>query len=362
MKRLFSYLGAALAVALLLVSPAYAAISGAPAAPTQSSSGLSITPRKNYMVQPGGSVTDKLTIGNLDKSRDLNVSLKLIDFSFTDESGTPKLFLANDAPQTTWSLKPFLTLPKSVVVPGGQSRTVSLTVTMPKGQGAGSYYSAIQYSATGANGGNVSLSASGVTLAFVSVPGVVNEDMTLKKLGAYQSNTNVAGGKFIYIATDKPNQIGFTLKNNGNVAEAPVGSIILKHMFSKKTKVISDVNPTSSLALLGQSRLFLTCIETQDENVTLRGTTTAAKKCKSPSLLPGRYTVTLDAFYGQNGNKTHEILKTAHFWYLPVWFLVAVLIILLLIAYGIWRLKRKLNRATGIQRPSRGRRSFSLRR
>ena len=63
-------------------------------------------------------------------------------------------------------------------------------------------------------------------------------------------------------------------------------------------------------------------------------------------MTPGRYTVTLDAFYGQNGNNTHEIQKTAHFWYLPVWFLLAVLAVILFIAYWGWKLKRKLNRAT----------------
>lgn len=349
MKHLLSYLGAALAVSLLIISPVSAATS---------SSGLSIMPRKNLNIQPGSGATDKLNISNLDPKNDLNISFKIVDFTFTDETGTPKLFIADNAPQTTWSLKPFLTLPKTITVPAGSSRTVNYSVNIPKSQGAGSYYSAIQYSATGANGGNVSLSASGVTLVFVSVPGVVKEDMQLKKLGAYQSNNNVAGGKYVYIAMDKPRQIGFTLKNNGNVAESPVGSITLRSMFGKKIS-IDNINQNASLALLGQSRLFLSCIQTEEKEVQLNNDTTKSKQCKSVSLMPGRYTINLDVFYGQNGNTTHEIIKTAHFWYIPTWFLLAVLAVILFIAYWIWKLKRRLSRATshnGYTRQLRSRR------
>jgi hypothetical protein len=345
MKRLLSYLAATLVVVSILASPmsALAATAPAPSTPTNSSSGLSITPRRNLNVRPGGGVTDKLTIGNLNGSQDLNITLRVIDFSFLNESGTPKLMLADNAPQTTWSLRPFATLPKSILVPAGKSRTFNYSINIPKNQGAGSYYSAIQYVATGANGGNVSLSASGVTLVFVSVPGTVTEQMDLKKLGAYQSGD---GGKFVYIATTKPQQIGFSLKNSGNVAESPVGTITLKGMFGSKTKTIEDLNPNSNLALIGQTRLFTACIETKTEKVQFNGTATSLNKCKAPSLIPGRYTVKLNAFYGQNGNPTHEITKTAHFWYLPFWFLAAVLAVILLIAYAVWKIKRKLNRAT----------------
>lgn len=336
MKRLLSYLGAAIAVSLLIASPVHAATS---------SSGLSITPRKNLNIQPGGSVTDKLTITNLNDTQDLNITFKVIDFTFTDQTGTPRLFLADDAPQTTWSLKPFLTLPKNLVVPKGESKTINYSVKIPKEQGAGSYYSAIQYSATGSSGDNVNLSASGVTLVFVSVPGVVDENMELKKLGAYANSADNTVGKFVYIAMDKPKQIGYSLKNSGNVVEAPVGSMTIKPMFGK-AKTIDNINRNATLALIGQTRLFLTCIETQDQQVQFQGSSTNTKKCKSPSLMPGRYTVTLDAFYGQNGNNTHEILKTAHFWYLPVWFLIAVLAAILYITYWIWKLRRKIKRAT----------------
>jgi hypothetical protein len=204
----------------------------------------------------------------------------------------------------------------------------------------------------------VNLSASGVTLVFVSVPGVVNENMELKKIGAYQNKSDNTVGKFVFIAMDKPKQIGYSLQNSGNVAESPVGSMTIKPMFGK-AKTIDNINRISSLALIGQTRLFLTCIETEQQQVQFQGSSTTANKCKSPSLIPGRYTVTADIFYGQNGNATHEIQKIAHFWYLPTWFLLAVLAAILYISYQIWKLRRRLNRSTsrtGFSRQVRPRR------
>jgi len=339
MKRLFSYLGAALAVAAAVVSavPVPASAVG--------SSGLSITPRKNYIIKPGETITDKLTIGNLDNTQDLDLSLRMIDFTFTDQSGTPKLSLAANAPQTPWSLKSFTTLPKTVIVPAGGSKTVNYSITIPKSQGAGSYYSAIMYQAGGANGGNVALNASGVTLVFASVPGTVRENMALQKFGAYTSEDNGVTGGFTFIATNgAPKMLAYALKNEGNVFESPAGNIVLKDMFGHQVGNITT-NPSSSLALLGQTRLFTSCIKTVQQKIQLEGGTSKDTSCVNPGLKPGKYTASLDVFYGQNGNQTHEIAKVATFWYLPWWFLVLLVIILgALIGGGFWA-KRKIQAA-----------------
>ena len=341
MKRTISFLGASLALLVLLVgvAPASAATSG--------SSGLSITPRKDYVINPGKTVHDKLRIGNLSGSDDLKVSLRLVDFTFTNESGTPKLFLADNAPQTAWSLKPFTTLPKSVVVPAGQTKLVNYSITIPKNQGAGSYYSAVMYQAGGTGAGNLSLNASGVSLVFVSVPGIVHEDLQVKKLGAYASEDNGVTGKFIFIALgNAPKMIGYTVKNGGNVAEAPAGSLTLKDMFGRQIKTVSSTNVNSSLALIGQTRLFTTCIKTVQQKIQLEGGTSTNTACTNPGLIPGRYTVSLDLFYGQNGNQTKEVTATASFWYLPWWFLIAIAVVILLIVWFVFWVRRKLRNLT----------------
>lgn len=342
LKRVAGYLvGAVLAVLVVAASALPSAYAD--------SSGLSIPPRKNYLVNPGETKTDKLTIGNLNSSENLNITLKVIDFTFKDESGIPRLNLAENAPQTTWSLKPFIQLPKTFTVPAGERKTVDISIKIPANQGAGSYYSALQYVATGPSGENVNISASGVTLVFVSVPGVVNEKLTLTKLGAYDTGPKSATGKFLFIATDNaPGEVGYILKNDGNVTENPSGKITMKPVFFGKTINIDNINPNTSLALIGQNRLFTACIEKKDQVVEVAGEKSVKSVCNpNPSMLPGPYKIELNAYYGQNGNPTREIIGTAMFWYLPWWFVIPVLVALAVIGFYIRKLVRRVRGATG---------------
>jgi hypothetical protein len=321
----------------------------------QSSASLSIVPRKNYTVEPGKSIKDTLTIRNLDDSRSLDLNLRVVDFTFTDDGGAPQLMLAQDAPQTTWSMKPFLSVPQSVSIAPSSSQTLDIGVDIPANQGAGSYYSAIVYSTGSPDGGNVGLSASGVTLVFTSIPGDVDEMLTLKKLGAYSSAKAGQPAGFKWLATNEPESIGYTVQNDGNVAESPVGSITLKHMFGKEY-VINDINTNKSLALIGQTRTFTPCIKVQSQDVDFSGTRSAATACTSAGLWPGFYSISMNAFYGQNGNNTQEINGSASFVYLPWWFIIVALIILAILVFLIWRLVRMI-RGSGAPRGDRRPRS-----
>ena len=346
MKRFVKFFGVALA-ALTVVMSGVAPVSaqGSLNQGNDGSSGLSITPKKNYVLEPGKSVTDKLSITNLDRQHDLLVTMRPVDFTFMDDTGSPKLILAQDAEPTTWSLKPFMNLPQTVTIPKGGSKTVDMKISVPVGQGAGSYYSAIVYTASGTNGGNVSINASGVTLAFLNIPGVVNEKMSIQKFGAFTFDKSGNTGKYVFIAADKaPDSLSYALKNEGNVAENPSGSIILKNMFGKTVKTFDNANPRGSLALIGQTRRFDACINPSQKKIELENQATAVRdtSCNPPSLMPGRYTASLDVFYGQNGNPTHEITAVASFWYLPLWFIIAVIVAILIIAYIIWRIVRKI--------------------
>ncbi len=345
MNRVKAILGTALAVLLLAVNvlPASAA-TGASNTTSAGSTGLTIQPRKNYVINPGQTVTDKLQVGNLDTKDDLALTFRVIDFTYNGTSGSPKLNLDQSAQPTPWSLRPFMKLPDSMTVKAGQTNTFNFSISVPKTQGAGSYYSAILYQAAGGNSGNVALNASGVSLVFVSVPGTVNESLSLQKLGAYASPNSGTTGQFVYIATSAPEMIGYTLKNAGNVTESPAGSLTLKDMFGRQVTTVSKTNTNDSLALLGQTRLFATCIESKAEQVKLLGGTATGTDttCVKPKLTPGRYTVSLDVFYGQNGNQTHEINATAHFWYLPWWFILALIVIVAVLTVVVVWAKRRL--------------------
>lgn len=325
MKRFKSIVLAALAVFLV------AAYLQAPSASAQSSSALSIAPKKNYLIEPGKSVNDKLVIRNLDGQQDLKLYMRVIDFSYTDETGTPKLMLEEDEP-TTWSLRSYMKVPETVTVRPNSSASVDMSIKMPANIGAGSYYSAIIYSTTAPDGGNVGLAASGVTLAFVTVPGDMTEDLTLKSFGAYDPTAK----KYMNFTVNEPKVIAYTLENKGNVTEAPVGTITLKNWFGQEYR-IEDVNPSKSLALIGQTRTFQACIKLASADGNFKGTEAEGNTCVDPGLWPGYYSANLDIFYGQNGNLTKEITKSGYFWYMPWWFLALVIIVVLTLAYLIWR-------------------------
>lgn len=335
MKRPKSILMAALAVlvAVGFTMPAQTA--------SAQSASLSIVPKKNYTIEPGKSVKDKLTIRNLDPEKDLELNLRVVDFTFNGDGGTPKLMLAEDAAQTTWSLKPYLTVPKTVAIPAKGSKTLDMNVSIPPKGGAGSYYSAIVYSTGAPDGGNVGLSASGVTLVFASIPGKVNENLKLEQLGAYHLEKGSKKAGYDFITGEEPDTIGYTLKNEGNVTEAPVGSITIKDLFGKE-RVINDVNPNSSLALIGQTRTYTACIKIASEDIDFDGAKTQAKRCDSPGLWPGYYSVSADLFYGQNGNATKEIVGKGSFWYLPLWFVIILIVLLLVAAFYIRKLVLKI--------------------
>ena len=330
-KSILIVLAAFIAVAFALPNlPANAA--------PDSSSALSIAPKKNYVIEPGKSVDDTLVIRNADSQSPLTLSMRVIDFSYTNDTGTPKLLLGPNEPQTAWSLKSYLNVPQTVEIAPGASKTVKLRVAMPKDVGPGSYYSAIIYStgAPSSNTSSVGLSASGVTLVFVNVPGKVHEKLDLTKFGAYSAQNG-----YEYIAMQTPLNIAYSLKNSGNVVEAPVGSITLQDMFGHKTE-IADVNPSKSLALIGQERTFLACIKQKTADATVAGSSVKSNECVTPGMWPGLYTATIDLYYGQNGNNTQEILKTAHFWYLPWWFIFISLAIIAVVSYYVWKIQRNI--------------------
>ena len=317
-----------------------------PAVSAQTSSGLSIDPRKDYVLNPGQSEADTLQVSNLNDRLPLTLNLKIIDFTFLNNSGTPKLLLSQNPPQTTWSLKPFINIPQTITLGAGKTDEVPITIKVPKDQGAGSYYSAIEYVASGSTGNSVNLNASGVSLVFLTVTGQAKEDMSLTTLGAYNINNSVAGGNYVSFATSAPEAIAYTLVNKGNLAENPVGSIVLQPMIGKHVINIGNANTSSSLALIGQSRLFTACIQTENKTIDINGVVSHATVCNpKPHLSIGRYTIRLDIFYGQSGATTNELTGVAHFWYIPWWFILAVIAIIFIVVLAIFWLVSRIHGA-----------------
>lgn len=306
------------------------------------STGVGINPRVDHTIRPGEIATGRLMVSNLNRSQPLTVNVKIVDFSAYDETGTPKLLTAENAEQTAWSLKPYLSLPSKVDVAAGETKHIDYSIKIPQNVGAGSYYSAIQYQAVGADGGNVALNAAPTTLAFVTVPGRATELLSLKQFGAFQP-TNDGGSFRSFFTTREPQKLAYRVENSGTIAENPKGSILVKNIFGKEIAQINNANPKDSLALIGQTRRFEVCIQGSTKSTqTETGEKVVSEDCESPKLAPGIYTAELALYYGINGSNTQEITAKTTFWYMPLWFIGVIVVILAGIAGGIFMLRKKL--------------------
>src|SRR5690606_27299915 len=120
-----------------------------------------------------------------------------------------------------------------------------ITITMPSDIGAGSYYSAIEYAATGPTAEDrVTISASGVSLVFVKVPGQARQQLTFLQFGAFVTDQGGNGGSFKGLFfSDKPEVMAYRLKNDGNIAEQPNASIVIKNFSGEVIYTIADANP-----------------------------------------------------------------------------------------------------------------------
>ncbi|HEY5668134.1 MAG TPA: hypothetical protein VIR03_03140 [Candidatus Saccharimonadales bacterium] len=310
------------------------------------SNGLGISPRKDYSIQPGKNISDTIYISNLSTTQDLDVELSLVDFGAQNETGAPALRVNDESStaQTPWSLKPFIKLPSTQHIAAGKSVYAPISVAIPASQGAGSYYSAIQYKAVNpVTKQRVNIAASTATLVFVTVPGNAREQLIMKEFGAWQSTSNQLSGAFkgLYIGAS-PKELAYRFQNNGNIAEQPSGSILIKNMFGHNSVEIQDANPKRQLSLIGQTRRIQVCLKTSVLNDQSNATGNSVKQtiCDAPGLMPGHYTAQIVVFYGLSNNNTQEIQATASFWYFPWWFIVGTIVVIIALVLLGWLIKR----------------------
>ncbi len=307
------------------------------------SNALAIQPRKDYNLRPGESVEDTLTVTNRNMDEPLNLDLKVVDFQAQDETGTP-LLMRQSTERTAWSLKNFIDMPQQVTINPGETVRIPITISIPNDIGAGSYYSAIEYAATGGSGeGRVNIAASGVSLIFVKVPGQAKQQLTFLQFGTFVPEASGGAFKGIFFS-EKPKMLAYRLRNDGNIAEQPNASIVVKNSGGKVLYTITDANPRDQLALRGQTRRFDACINPEDTiQTTATGNDINTIVCGDTSFGPGRYTAELTILYGENGNETREITAKATFWVLPWWFIGLIVVGLAILVGVILYIKRRVS-------------------
>jgi len=278
-------------------------VAGQTATLAQSGGGFQVSPTKTeLLVEAGASETFNVQITNV-TAAPLTAKPEAFDF-VPKEDGSPQILTADNAEKSPASIKNFLGGLDSFKLAPGEKSTAKITVTVPKGQAAGSYYGVILFSALqegqdqntdDSAGGKVALSASVGHIVLVQVPGDITDKMELVSAiaGRKDKDNKVTTGT---IFSNVPTQVKMTVRNTGNSILRPFGSGFVQ----KGGKVLANfqINATDpkGTVLPNSNRIFT------EELKDLKGF--------------GRFTVTVNVSYGNGGD---ILTQKLNIWVVPVW-------------------------------------------
>lgn len=288
----------------------------------QGGSGLQISPtRSEVSAQPGEQKTFSLILKNITNT-ELTAQAFLNDFESDNNSGTPQI-IVDRKERTPYSLFNMLKDFQNIELKAGETKEVKLTVNVPGDAAPGAYFGALRYAAVpkgqtlNDDQRQVALTASVAHLVFVEVPGEINEQIQIEKLKAQR---NGKAGSFFFSA---PNQASVGVKNKGNGFSRPFGRVTVTSPFGKEVHAY-DVNNTDpkGIVLPNSTRVF----------------TDEVKNVKTP----GKYSLVASVAYGNGGE---VISYKSSFWYMPIWFIILLIVLIGAIgAGGYWVYKKRFTK------------------
>lgn len=285
-------------------------------------SGLSISPtRTELRIDPGGSDVVNISLRNVTAGPVQAIAF-INDFESDDVSGEPAIQVNNDEPGPN-SIKPFLKDVANATLQPGESKAFDIKVEIPQSAAPGAYYGVIRYASVplgeaAPEPGQVALTASVASIVLIEVAGNIREQVELKSVNALRADR--AGGFFIA----KPDQVGIELVNKGNGFARPFGTVTITNPLRHQVHSyeLNDSTPRSNI-LPDSNRIF------KDP---LKGVS-----------WPGIYQITASVSFGSSGGEILVMKKS--FWYLPVWFIVSLLILVGAIVVLVQRMRHHLRRA-----------------
>lgn len=293
-------------------------------AATPTANGYRVSPvRTNLTIKPGASSTVTVFVQNASDATE-NIQTIVNDFQAPkDESGNPALLL-NGATATQHSLKQFVKVetPTFTLLPG-QQKSVNVNITIPPGTPGGGYYGAVRFAPVGVSGDkNVNLSASVASLMLLTVPGNLNEAMSIAGFGVAQGDVTAVNVDLRSLFFNGKNlKAVVRFQNSGNVQEQPFGKIQLK----KGSKVLATYNvnnPDSPGNVLPDS---------------IRRFSVDLNKVGSF----GKYKIEGNFGYGSKGQL---LSASATFYVIPLPVIIIIVVIILLILFLIFVLPRLIRR------------------
>ncbi len=274
-------------------------------------SGLSISPtRTELQIQPGGEDVVKLNVRNVTAS-DIVAKVFVNDFTSDDETGEPRIII-DEGEDSSTSIKSFLSDFNDIELAAGEDKSIDIKVTIPEGTPAGAYFGVIRYASipvgsSAPEDGQVSLTASVGSIVLIEVPGDIREQVQVRGVFVYRKGVK---GTFF---TDKPEEIGVNINNQGNGFIKPFGNISVTNPRGVQVASyeLNNSDPRANI-LPESSRTFRNSFEGVS--------------------FPGRYTVTANVSFSNGGE---VLVFKSTFWYVPFWALGLLVLLLIVIALAI---------------------------
>lgn len=269
------------------------------------SGGISISPtRFEFVIEPGENEVATILVENIIDEPILAKAF-LNDFEPDGITGSPKLYIDDNAERSANSLRDFVVDVEDTLIEGNETKPVDVFLQVPENAAPGAYYGAIRFQAASPETSEestgdpqVALNASVAAIVLVEVPGDITERIEVASVAGFLD------GKEGSIFTRKPNEVGIEINNLGNGFSKPFGTVAVNGPWGQGEILNYELNDTSPRGnvLPESSRLFLDGLDGVQ--------------------WPGRYSIVANISHGRGG----EILVAkGSFWYLPIWFLLAVL-------------------------------------
>lgn len=281
---------------------------------SQASTGLTVQPVKVlYTINPGQSVTGTITLSNAGDSEAL-VTPSVQDF--VPSAGTSNIQFTGRAPGVT-SVQDWVSLdvpPQGFNMNVGDTRQIGFTIAAPSDAEPGSHFGAILFKATDASSASQALKVGtqvGV-LVLVTIPG---NHLEQGKIDSFKTAAFIQKG---------PVSFDLLFENTGTAYFQPQGTVTIKNLFGR---VVGTAPVDGQIVLPTGSR-----------DITISW---------PANLLLGPYTADV-SLYNSGGDLVGT--ASAHFFALPIWYILGFLAIVVVLYLLFLFLKKKVNFSVSLKK------------
>lgn len=269
----------------------------------QTAMGLSaIPPRLEVTLKAGEVISKEIKIRNESKVDKL-ITTSIQDFIVIDNHGTPLQIENTDQSVNRWAASSWIQVsPTKLLLKPGETKALVLTIIAPENAIPGGHYAMIIHTPDG----NLTMNQTGTaveakvgTLVYVTIPGTVNENASIKKFSAPR------------LSEYGPIDFKTTVTNLSDIHITPAGTIKVTNLFGLP---VAKINLSNTNIFPYTSREFINTLD---------------KK-----FLFGRYQAQINAVYGTTGQL---LTATLFFWVIP-YKIVIVTLLILVILYLLFRL------------------------